>query len=132
MHRYLEEDCDSNMVKYLLILLCLTLTACAGSFSRLSSEDLKYQYILTAETGLDLYQTSLFDEYPLIEEENPLLSSNPSDEELITMGSLAIAGQWFVTWALPPKHRRKWQFFMIGIETRCVVSNRIKGVKIIK
>lgn len=112
-----------------IVFIMVTLCGCAGSFSRFSSEDLKYQYILTAETGIDLYQTSKFDEYPLIEEENPLLSANPSDEELVVMGSLAIAGQWFVTWALPPNHRRKWQMFMIGIETRCVISNRIKGVK---
>lgn len=107
-------------------------------FSDFSKDDYEFQVVSTVVTFADLNQTLQFVDYG-IPEQNSFLGDYPSRDRIIYSGLGAIAGQWFVSWALPAEAsifgfefnpRRVFQVGVIAGEGWAVHHNYSIGVKI--
>lgn len=115
-----------SILHKLMILLLLFSFGCSGSFSELTKTDIKFQLVMSGLTCYDWRQTLEFTEDG-IKENNFVLGKYPSEQTINTLIPLAIAGQWLVTWILPPKHRRSWQLLVLGGEAGAIKNNIEQG-----
>ncbi len=112
----------------LVLLLC---TGCSGKhFEPLTQPELNRQYVATALTLVDWKQTQQIVKDDNLYEMNPLLGRYPSRDKVDTLIPLGILSQWAITYYLPKKYRKTWQYFVIGAETTAVVNNYSVGIRI--
>lgn len=126
-------------MKWLNYLIILCLVGCSGSFSSLTKTDCQYLAAATLLSMVDHRQTIEIKNTTSVHETNVILGKYPSDETINNYFAAAIAGEWFVAWALPTEARifnykynprRIFQIGVIGIEAGVVSNNYQLGIKI--
>ena len=94
-----------------------------------TSKDTKLMMISTVLDFIDYKQTKKFTRERLAEEMNPLLGKYPSPKRVNRYFALAVAGSWLFAYALPPRWRRRFEYYSISVEIFCIVDNyRLVGL----
>ena len=126
-----------RLMAFTIIILLTFPVSCKGMssdstdwFEPFTGEDWAYQLAYTAVTCVDWRQTQTFIKDPTKWERNPILGKYPSRTKVDIMIGSSIVVHGLISWALPPKPRRVWQFIWISIEADAVEHNYQGGVTI--
>ena len=119
----------------ILLLLSFSLFSCAGMTEyrfakKWTKTDTALEMTYIGLTLIDWGQTRCIvkENY---EETNIILGKHPSMEKVDTLIPLGIAAHAVLAGALPPKYRRYWQVFWIGVEGSAVLHNYNIGLRIV-
>lgn len=114
--------------KIFIVVLISTLYGCKH-WEPLTPAELDRQIIYTTLTLVDWRQTQKIGAGEYVEF-NPILGEYPSRDKIDTLIPLGILTQWGMTYYLPHKYRKTWQYFVIGAETTAVANNYSIGIRV--
>ena len=112
------------MKHFALALMVVILTGCSSMGQDWSKADTTRQAVMTGLILVDWSQTKYILDDPDFEELNPLISESNVDAYF----PVAIAAHAVVSYALPSKYRKWWQYVTIGTQAFCVGRNAYMGV----
>lgn len=98
-------------------------------FAGWNSADTKREILYGLLHTTDWLQTQEIARNPDYYETNLVLGSNPSVGEVNTYFAMTLIGHVTISYFLPEKHRKIWQFITIGIEAGVVGHNVLIGVR---
>lgn len=95
-----------------------------------TKEDTAWQASYTAVLAADCAQTRWGASHPReFEEGNKLIGPHPSKGKIDNICLAVALGHFGISYALPPKYRRFWQFSSIVVEATVVFHNASLGLK---
>ena len=113
-----------SLLTIVLVLFLFSSQCSAYQFGKdWTKEDTKLMMIFTVLDFIDYKQTKKFTRERLAKEMNPILGERPSVKRVNRYFALGFIGSWFLAYVLPPKRRRKWEYYLVGVEIFCVVDN---------
>lgn len=97
---------------------------------RWTLKDTLYQTQYAVLHIIDWGQTRYIADSDEFYEMNPVLGANPTKEAVDLYFAVTLVSHTAISFILPEKWRRKWQFFWIGLESFITASNSSAGVAI--
>ncbi len=104
------------------LLLCLLLAGQARA-DEWTTTDTTLEFIYLVITDRDRRQTIECMKTPWCYEHNPLLGSDPSEDKVNFLITLAVLGHIWIATKLDQPYRRIWQSVWIGVEYHAVDHN---------
>ncbi len=120
------------MKKLLSILIIIFFLSVAPAYcgDEWTTEDTAYQSAFLAITAIDWLQTKEIARDPAHKESNPILGSNPGQNEIDMYFAGCAIAHTAIAYYLPRKYRRIWQYVWIGVEAGYVGYNYNAGIRI--
>ena len=112
------------------VALVLMLLISPVAHTNWSTSDTARQLVFTGLQVVDWAQTREIARNPHYYEVNPILGSSPSAVEVNAYFLATTVGHYAVARALPPHHRKVWQYVWIGAQAATVTHNYQIGIRI--
>ncbi len=115
--------------KLIIITLCFLLTSCAGG-NWTKADTVREVAVFTLHT-IDWGQTRTIAKNPdRYYEINPILGKHPSIGKVDTYMFIGTIVRPVISYHLPPKYRKWWQYLSIGTSGAAVANNYNAGIKV--
>ena len=116
-----------RLISIAILILLFSIPVYADEWTQ---EDTAWQATTLLIMGADWLQTKEIARNPKYTETNILLGSYPSQNEVDAYFLGCAIIHTTISYYLPKKYRRYWQYVFIGVEAGCVAHNINAGVKI--